>query len=192
MTILAEQPLLLSLMAGLFGGGLLFAWLQSGTKSFALAGFACLALIPVIWIIATELETDREQIESLIYQTAQAIQDNDPTRAVLVIGDEKTRQQALMELPKYEFDRVKASSITINLVPGSNPPQADVDMIASVVASDKVGRFKNMRVPRRVLLTFEKNAGQWKVIQYNHMPIGGQPDGFSPANLANQRSSQRN
>jgi hypothetical protein len=192
MTILAEQPLLLSLMAAVFGGGLLFVWLQNGTKSLAVAGFAFLALIPIIWVISTELETDREQIENLIYQTAQAIQDNDPTRAVLVIGDEKTRQQALMELPKYQFDRVKASSITINLVPGSNPPQADVDMIASVVASDKVGRFKNMRVPRRVLLTFEKKSGQWKVIDYNHMPIGGQPDGFSPANLAGQRSSARN
>ncbi|MGB7343866.1 MAG: hypothetical protein WBD20_06620 [Pirellulaceae bacterium] len=192
MSILAERPLLLSIMAGLIGAMVLYAWLQSGKKIFAGIGFAFLALIPIFWIVATELETDREHIERLIQQTADAVQANDHTRAVLVIGDETTRQQALTELPNYIFDRVKTSSITINIVPDSSPLQADVDLIASVVASDKAGRFSNMRVPRRVLLTFEKNGDQWKVVGYNHMPIGGQPDAFSPANLSGQRSSIRN
>jgi len=192
MTLLAEHPLLLSLMAAMMGAVVLYAWLQNGKKLFAGIGFGCLALIPLIWFIATELETDREQIERVIYETAQAVQENDHTRAVMMIGDESTRAQALAELPKYEFDRVKASNITINLVDGSNPPQADVDLIASVVASDKIGRFKNMRVPRRLVLTFQKLGDQWKVIDYNHMPIGGQPDAFSPANLSTQRSSIRN
>lgn len=192
MNLLAEHPLLLSLMVGMLGAVFLYAWLQNGKKAFAAVGFAFLFLIPVIWFVATEWETDREQITRLILETADAVQENDHTRAVLVIGDEKTRQQALSELPKYEFDRVKASSITVNLVPDSNPPQADVDLIASVVASDKAGRFSNMRVPRRVLLTFQKIGDQWKVIDYNHLPIGGQPDAFSPANVSSQRSSIRN
>ncbi|QDT12040.1 hypothetical protein [Planctomycetes bacterium K23_9] len=189
MTILAEHPLLLSLMVGMLAGGTLYAWLQSGKKSLAIAGFAFLALIPIIWLIATELETDREHIERLVYETAQAVQDNDHVRAVLVIGDEDTKRKALAELPKYEFDRVKASSITIDFVPGSNPPLADVDLIASVVASDKAGRFQNMRVPRKILLTFEKTGDQWKVIDYNHMQIGGQADAFSPPTISGQRSN---
>ncbi|NND98414.1 MAG: hypothetical protein HKN47_13920 [Pirellulaceae bacterium] len=185
--LLAEQPLLTSLMVGLVAAALLYGWLQSGKKPLAAAGFLMALMIPVIWVIAGEWETDREQIEAAIVATAAAVEANDHELAVEFIGDKETRQQALAELPKYVFDRVKVSGVSINIDPNSRPPQADVDMTASVNASDKRGQFQNMRVPRRVLLTFEKNtAGRWVVVDYNHMPIGGRPDAFSPPQVIRQ------
>lgn len=190
-TIFAEQPLMLSLMVGMIAAALIYTWLQTGKKAMAVAGLIAGLLIPVIWLVASNIETDREQIEALIRQTAQAVQDNDHQKAVEVVDRTETRQQALAELPKYVFQKVSVGNMTINIVPGS-PLQADVDMIATVIASDKRGNFKDMRVPRRILLTFQKGSDdQWMVIDYNHMPIGGQPDAFSPQNIVSRRINKR-
>ena len=86
-TILAEQPLLLSIMFGGLGAVLLYSWLQTGNKKLAYSGFPLLLLLPVIWIVADTLETDREIIQSLIDATAAAVEENDHQQAVAVIGD---------------------------------------------------------------------------------------------------------
>ena len=49
-----------------------------------------------------------------------------------------------------------------------------------------------MRVVRRIILTFEKSGDRWVVVGYNHMQPGGQPDAFSPTNVAGDRSTIRN
>ena len=191
-TIFAEQPLMLSFMIGTIAVALVYVWLQTGKKAIGIGGLACGLLIPVVWMIASSIETDREQIETLIRRTAQAVQDNDHATAVSVIDRLETRQQALAELPRYVFDKVSVGNMTIKIVKGS-PLQADVDMIASVRASDKDGRFNDMRVARRILLTFQKGRDdQWTVVDYNHLPVTGQPDAFSPKNISGSRLNRRN
>ena len=51
-TLLAEQPLIVSLMLGVLSAGLLFGWLQTGKKPAAIAGLVCVSLIPVAWLVA--------------------------------------------------------------------------------------------------------------------------------------------
>ncbi len=189
--LLAERPLLLSIIIGGIAAMLAYAWLQSGNKRLGAAAALTAVLIPGIWFLADQWETDREKIQSLIDSTVRAVQANDHQTAVQVIADKSTRDQALTELPRYVFDRVAASNVVISIDEKSAPKVADVELLAKVIASDKAGRVTGMRIVRRVILTFEKTGDTWVVVDYNHMQPGGQPDAFSPANVVGNRSSDR-
>jgi len=180
-TILAEQPLLLSIMIGILTAALGYGWLQTGDRRLAFATLGSLLLIPAVISLAATLETDREKILATIHATAEAVEHNDHQAAVQVIADSATRGKALAELPKYEFQRIRVRNIRIEMVRGSVPPEATVDLDASVTASQTRGTLKNIRVPRRVILTFQKQPDDsWQVTDYTHMPLTGQPDSFTP------------
>ena len=184
MQVLAEQPLLISLMVGLIGGALLYGWTQTGKRTVAIAGLVFLLLVPVVWIVSSMMVTDREQIEAIIYEAAAAVEANDHEVALKHIGDPKAKAQAARELPNYIFSLARVNRIrSIMFIEGSYPPQADVDMSVKVDVSSKSGGIRDVRVPRRLLLQFEKDSDdQWKIVKYEHMPIVGGPDQFSTGN----------
>lgn len=175
--LLAEQPLLVSIMLAALAGGLLAGWLQTGKKSSAVAGLVVLCLVPAAWLIADRIETDRERISRIIYETAGAIQANDHQRAVAVVDDEETRRRALMELPKYVFDMAQVNQINrIDISSGVVPVTAEVELIVKADVSAKRGGFNNLRVLRKLELRFEQRGDDWVVIDYQHSPvIGGGP-----------------
>lgn len=177
-SLLAEQPLLVSLMLGTLAAGLIYGWLQTGKKAAAVAGLVIAALIPVAWVIASRWETNREQIESLIYEIADAVERNDHEAAVSVIGDPQTKAQARQELSNWTFNLADVNKISsIDIIEGTYPLQADVNMSVKV---NVTGRgVSNMRVPRRLILTFEQQDGDWFVTDYRHMPIAGPSDQYS-------------
>ena len=86
-TLLAEQPLLLSLLLGVLAAGLVYGWLQTGKRGVGIAGLVVLVLIPIAWFVSNAWVTDRERIRELIFETADAVETNDIDRAVLVIGN---------------------------------------------------------------------------------------------------------
>ncbi len=178
--LLAEQPLVVSLMLGTLGGGLIFGWLQTGKKEAAAAGLVAFALIPLAWLIASRWETDREQIRTLIYEIANAVEENDHDTAVEVIGDPQTRSRARQELANWTFHLARVNKIrSIDVIEGTFPLEADVDMSVKVDVSQNRGSLRDVRVPRRLILKFEKATDQWVVTDYRHMPIAGGPDQFS-------------
>lgn len=176
--MLAEQPLLVSLMLGTLAAGLIYGWLQTGKRGAAVAGLVAASLIPVAWIMASRWETDREQIETLIYEIADAVEQNDHEAAVKVIGDPNTKAQARQELKNWTFDLADVNKISsIDIIEGTFPLEADVNMSVKV---NVTGRgVRSMRVPRRLLLKFEKWDEGWVVTDYRHMPIAGGPDQYS-------------
>ena len=176
--MLAEQPLLVSLMLGTLAAALIYGWLQTGKKAAAVAGLVLALLIPVVWVIASRWETDREQIESLIYEIADAVERNDHEAAVKVIGDPETKAQALQELRNWTFDLADVNKISsIDIIQGTFPLEADVNMSVKVNVSGR--GVRSMRVPRRLILKFEQRDGDWVVTDYRHMPIAGGPDQYS-------------
>jgi len=176
--MLAEQPLLVSVMLGVLAGGLIYGWLQTGKKAAAVAGLIFGLLIPVAWLVASRWETDREQIESLIYEIADAVERNDHEAAVKVIGDPKTKEQARQELSNWTFHLAAVNNISrIDIIEGTYPQEADVHMSVKVNVSGR--GVRNVRVPRRLILKFEERDGGWVVTDYRHMPIVGGPDRYS-------------
>ncbi|EMI20638.1 putative membrane protein [Rhodopirellula maiorica SM1] len=157
MQVLAEQPLLISLMVGLIGGALLYGWTQTGKRAAAVLGLLFLLLVPVVWIVSSMMVTDREQIEAILYEAAAAVEANDHEAALKFISDPQAKAQAAQELPNYIFSLARVNRIrSIVMIDGSYPPQADVDMSVKVDVSSKRGGIRDIRVPRRLLLHFEK------------------------------------
>lgn len=184
--LLAENPLLLSIILGILAAALVYGWLQSGRKPLVYAGLISAALIPIVWVVAENWVTDRERIEMLIGEVADAVEANDHKRALAIIGDEATKRQAAGELPQWIFTQADVGSIrSIRIVEDTVPLEADVDMTVKVEVSGKRGSIRNLRVPRRLLLTFQKRGqetdvyGGWKVTSYRHLPIVGKADSFT-------------
>lgn len=182
--LLAEQPVLLSLLLTVVAGACLYAWLQTAHKAAFAAGLVCLALIPGAWYLAASWTTDREAILERIEEAATAINRNDFETVYTLIAPSRpeTLEQARNELPRYEFSQAKIGQIrSLQFVQGALPPEAIVDATASVVVSQKGGGISEAKVVRRVMLRFRKLNDRWYVTDYTHMPIIGGPDQFSPA-----------
>ena len=180
-SLVAEQPLILSIMLGVLAVGLIYGWVQTGTKQLAVVGLVLAAFIPVSWIVAANWVTDREQIELLIYETADAIKDNDHERVVNLIADTEIRNRARQELGTFVFEEARVTKIReIELIDGTFPQEADVDLIVKVVVSQRKGGLQNQSIPRRLLLRMQKEGNDWLIIGYDHMSPLGERDAFSP------------
>ena len=183
--LLAEQPLILSAMLGVLAAACLYGWLQTGKRGAGVLALIFAALIPCVWLIANLWKTDREIIRELIYETASAVEANDIDRAVRVIGPsyEGIASRARAELANYEFTQARVNKINkIDVIEASVPKRAEVEMSVTVDVTSKRGQFANIRVPRRLFLEWEKLPdGRWVVIGYDHSPLVGDRDGFSPA-----------
>lgn len=181
--LLAEQPILLSVLLGLMAAGCLYGWLQSGRRGAALAALVLLALIPVGWLIAARWETDREQITDVLRRTAAAVERNELEAVYEVIHPElqSVRQRARAELPQYEFQQAKITSIrNIEPIIGAEPPEVNVDMNVSVTVTHRGGTLAETKLPRRLLLRMQKLGERWYVTDYTHQPLVGGPDAYSP------------
>ncbi len=183
-TLIAEQPLIMAILLGVIAAAVLWGWLQSGKTPMLIAGLVVVALIPISWYVSNVWVTDREQIRAAIEATAEAVRDNDFERAVQVIEPRQREliSSALADLSRFHFSEARVNQIrSIQMVEGSAPLEAEVDMTVTVVVSDRRGQISDQRVPRRVLLSFRKsNDGNWYVYNYNHLPVIGTADTFSP------------
>ncbi len=178
--IVAEQPLIVAVMLAAIGGALVFGWLQTGKKPALVIGAIVLAMIPVAFLVAAKWHTDREQIEAIIYETADAVEKNDYERAYKIIGDTDAQAMARTELPQFEFTMARVNKLrSIDIVEGSFPPAAEADLSVKVDVSSKRFGIRNVRVVRRLMLKFEKVDGSWIVTGYRHLPIVGGPDQFT-------------
>ena len=179
--MIAEEPLIVSLMLGAMGFGLLYGWLRTGNKPVAIAGLVFVALIPLAWLVANQVETDREQIEHLIYTLADAVERNDHDSAVTVIADPELESRARLELQNWEFELAKVTQINkIRVIEDTYPPQADIEMMVKVkVSGRRSSSIQNAQIPRKLLLTMEKDGDDWLITEYQHLPILGGPDKFS-------------
>ena len=181
-SLLAERPLIVSIMLGALSAGLIYGWLQTGKKAAGICGIVLALMIPLAWVIADRWVTDREQIEALIYETALAVAENRYDQVYQVIGDPATEAQARAELPNYVFDSADVTGIrSIDFVDGSFPPEADADINVRVDVSHQGGRFRGVRVLRRLQLKLQQFDDDWVVVEYRHMPVVGGPDNFSTA-----------
>ena len=110
-TLLAEQPLIVSIMLGALAAGLFYGWLQTGKKLSAIFGMILLLLIPLAWMLASAWETDNERIELMIYEVADAVEQNDHDRALRVIADATLRERGRAELKNWTFAKADVNKI---------------------------------------------------------------------------------
>lgn len=183
-SLIAEQPLLLALMLAAIAAALLFGWLQTGTKPPLVAAAIVLLLIPLGWFVSVRWVTDREQIRAVIDRTVAAVNANDVDGVLQAIEPHHREllQAARADLSRFHFSEARVTQVrSLNLVSGSDPPEAQADLTARVLVSDRGGNLSEVAVARRVILDFRKlGDGNWYIHDYNHLPLIGPPDGYSP------------
>jgi hypothetical protein len=183
--LIAEQPLVMAILLGAVAVAALFGWLQTGKREPLGVGIVFLALIPIAWAVSVRWVTDREQIREAIYATADAVMRNDFDAAVRVIDPTNPHLVAAAkgDLSRFRFTDARVNKFrSVDLIQGSEPPEAEADLSVSVLVSDAGGQFSDYRVLRRLILRFRKSdSGRWYVYGYNHMPVAGQPDAYSPS-----------
>lgn len=180
--ILAEQPILMSVVLGILAFGFLYSWTRASQKWMLQAGVAMLLLIPFAWLAASMIETEEERIRVMIESFAARVEANDIEGALSSIHPDHpdARRRAASELPNYEFTRARVGGYqTIRVLDDKSPPQAVVDLIAAVTVSVRSAGFEDQRVSRRLLLLLEKVGDQWKVVDYAHRAPVGNRDAFA-------------
>lgn len=179
-TLLAEQPLVLSLILGVLAVSLIYGWLQTGRTGVGVSALLVAALIPLAWVIAEYWVTDREQIRMLIYETAAAIESNEHERTLDLIADPTMRLHAANELDRWIFDEARVTGIRqIEVIAGAVPKEADVDMLVRVTVAESRGGMRAESIPRRIRLRLQQQGENWRIIAYDHMPPVGGPDQYS-------------
>jgi hypothetical protein len=182
--ILAEQPLVMAALLAAVAAVAIWGWLQTGARGALAVGVIALLLIPLLGWLSLRWVTDREQIKALIQATAEALEANDVATAVAAI--DPARQDliaaAKADLGRFRFSKAKVNRYqSIEVIEGTVPPEAEVDMAVGAELSSAVGAFTDIRVVRRVVLRLRKSEqGRWFVYDYNHLPFLGDSDPMSP------------
>lgn len=180
--LIAEQPILLTVVLGLVGVALLYGWTREGRRWLAVAGLIVLALIPLAWLSSSLLVTDEEEIRTMISDMAKNIEANnhDAVYAIIHRNRPDIVARAKSELPNYEFSRARVGGFNkIRILPGTNPKEAVVDLTASVTVSIKNGFLQNQSGARKLLLHLRETDDGWKVIDYSHRQVIGGDDPYT-------------
>ena len=145
-------------------------FVMSREKTMLYISVGIVFLVGCILVCEQLIVTEREKIETIVYDLASQVRSNDVEGVVSHISRNRadTINRARNEMPKYLFDDCRLAGITNFVdVPGKeNAKKITFTVVFRV--SQLPGRDK---IPgqRRVVLTFEKNnAGVWKITDYTH------------------------
>jgi hypothetical protein len=169
---LLEQPLLI-LLSGLLVVVILVAFgLLVKKLPLMLAAGAVAVLTIGLLVLERWVVTEREQVERTLHDIAATVRTGDVEQLLRYAHSsaESVRQQARAEFHLYEIEEVRITQVwEIGIEPERAPPRAVADFNVSVRGARIGGSgFGTRRVVRFVRVTLEKEAGEWKVVSYEH------------------------
>jgi hypothetical protein len=203
-SLLGEQPLIMAVILAALGGLAVVVASQMGRREPLWVAAIFFLLIPVTWAISVRWVTDREAIRESLESLTRAVQANDFEGVAASIDPDRRDliESARSDLARFVFRDVRITRVqSIRIVPRSEPDgrevsvddgpdgkrsgaggaEAEVDLTVTAVASSARGEFAPTRALRRVILSMRKtSSGRWCVRAYNHMPVIGKSDSFSP------------
>lgn len=197
-SLLGEQPLVMAVILAALGGLAVVVASQTGRREPLWVAAILFLLVPVTWAISVRWVTDREAIRASLESLTSAVQANDFEGVAASIDPDRRDliESARSDLARFVFRDVRITRVqSIRIVPRSDfasprmtdaehpddGPSAEVDLTVTAVASSARGEFAPTRALRRVILSMRKtSSGRWCVRAYNHMPVIGKSDSFSP------------
>lgn len=167
-SFLFENPWLIGFACLATTGLVAVIWIQTGHKAALLSTLGALALSVVLVLTNIQVETDREQVASVLNDVAAALEVNDFPRVYSYIhpGAVEGVQRAKSELPRFEFQVARVTRIKeIRINDDSEPPTAIAEFnviveLTSQIYSGKVARFVQVHLMQR--------EGRWLVTDYEH------------------------
>lgn len=167
-----ENPfplIVIGVITAIISGGM---WLQTGRKSALYATLVLVVLMIGLVIVAQLVESERERVSRTLHQIAREVEQNDVEAVLSHVHPNapQVRAQAAAELPTYTFQSVDIKrNLEITIFSERTPPQAVARFNAVAVLSDRSGLINNRHVPRFVVVTFEQDNDEWKVVDYEHL-----------------------
>ncbi len=179
--ILLEHPLAIALCGLASVIVAFFIWLQTAHKAGLVAAIAFLALTVILVWTSISIETERESIEVLLSEIANAVEANDHDRVLSYIHPNalEGERRARAELPRYEFREARITRIKdITVNSGTRPETAIAEF--NVVVNVQTGGYDG-KAARFLRVYLMKQEGRWLVRDYEHFDVRA---GFSNSPLA--------
>jgi hypothetical protein len=165
--ILFESPLIVLAFGVVFTLITGYAWFQTGNPWARNSAFGCLLLTVFLVWLGNYIQTDKERVQSMLLETALALQNNDFEKVRQRIHPKATDvvQAASDRLKEVRFSAARISRIhEINVSQG---PTLTAQVRANVFVDVESQGFQ-AKTPRWVLLDLEEHEGKWKVVHFEH------------------------
>jgi hypothetical protein len=169
---LLEQPLLILLGGLLIVSILIAVGLQTGSSRLLVAGIAVAAVTAGLLVVERAIETEREQVERTLREIAASVQRGNLDELLSYAHSSAidVRRQAESEFHHFQIEEVRITQFWETEVETEPAPERavasfNVSVKGGQVAGEGIGVG---RVWRHVIVTLEKEQGQWKVVSYEH------------------------
>jgi hypothetical protein len=173
-TWFTEDPTPILVVGGIALVILLVMLLKTGQGLYLIIMAGIAAFMGLAVLIDKLVVTDRERIEQVVYDAAQAAEQNRFDAVIACISPTATavQQEARRWIgPRTKFNLVSITGMRVDLDHGRNPPTATAvfHVIASGQAGDRTmvygGGYNGV-----ITAQFRKEGDRWMVIAYDHDP----------------------
>ncbi|MEW4562675.1 hypothetical protein AB1K70_09125 [Bremerella sp. JC770] len=180
-----EQSLPIIIMAVVGGAILAGTMLQTGKQLFLYLLIGWIAVCALLLALEYSIVTDGERIEAVIYQIAEALEDNDVEGVKSFISDDSPqlkadaeRQMAYVQIESVKLKR----NLEVTINPGSTPIIGVAKLNVKMTGHLKNNQEWNGDFATFLVLTFQQDTdGEWRVISYQFFdPRGEQAGELAP------------
>lgn len=170
---LMDSPYTILLTGAFFAGLCVFAWLQNGRREIVYGFLGVVTVTLALFGLERWWVTDKEAIQTTIYQIARDVESNDVNRMLPHFhpSARDIAEQARAEVGNYHFESISVkSNFEIKMEPHHQPPKAIVGFNAVAVLSVETMGMKNSTIPRYIQFAMYKDSadGKWKIAGYAH------------------------
>jgi len=183
MTWLTEDPTPIYVVAGMAAAVFVALVYFTGRAVWLLGVVVALGIMGAVLLIDVLVITDRERIEDVIAQGAEAVKSNDINHVLPLISPNAPELQDLARrtMQMFKFADVRVTStpdIVVNKL--TSPPSAKANFSAVAHVRMPTSGTSTQPVPRRVELRFAWEGDRWLVTHADWSSIiggGGDDDG---------------
>ena len=165
-----ESPLYAILGGGFLITLCLIGYFNTQIKRLLTAAVAVAAISAGLVVLESVVVTHEEEIDATIHQIRDHVQDGAIEAAVdfFHMSASITKNAARNELKKYKVEWISIKEMDIDLLDGSDPPEATVGFNVVVRAEFRGSGGSYMNVPRFVKVNLVRTENGWQVLEYSH------------------------
>jgi hypothetical protein len=134
-------------------------------------------LTALLLVVERSVVTPKEEIRLKLSDIARVMETNDIPQILNFVSDTvpQLKSSAEKSLKRIKIERVAIkNNLEVEFTPANNPTKAMASFNAVLVVSDRRGTLNNQLSPNFFEVTFVKEAGEWRVLDYErHEPQQG-------------------